>query len=186
MLEAIANLNEITSAHQKCLERLTTELPNQVKGEFSFRGDAFYTTFHYNRYFWFANPEDLENRYWLVFGFGTPQRRNNITLELNIPFEGISRQIQGLYAKDPQTNEVFLLHRGKIGGGRSGIGRESFMDWLKPPVVPILEPQKSGKDKIAENIICVGSLEKPNFLNRIAALVHDVARFKATMVQRGL
>jgi hypothetical protein len=179
MLVALSSSKEIQAAHQICLRRLKTELPMQVSCTFSFRGGAATTSFYYNRDFWFANPYDLPNRYWFVFGIGTPGPRNNITLELNIPFEGISRQIQGLYAKDPKTNEIFFLHRGKIGGGRTGIGREEFLKCLNPSVIQVLEPNPDGKDRIADNIICIASLSSPSFLKSIAAFVNAVAKFKA-------
>lgn len=78
---------------------------------------------------WFAF-EDLTNRYWNGFGLGDPftdNRAQALVVELNPPKEGVNRQIQGAFAEDEQ-GRVFLVHRGKLGGGREGIGK-GFLTW---------------------------------------------------------
>jgi 5-methylcytosine-specific restriction protein A len=186
MFEALMEKSEITVAQQFFLKRLKTDLPQHGPGVFSFRGGDEKAVLYYNNDFWFANPHDLPNRYWNVFGAGIPCGQNDITLEFNIPFEGISKQIQGLYAKEPKTGEVFLLHRGKIGGGRSGIGKDAFLEWLNPPLIDVADDKAGKKDWKPSRVICVTSLSSPNFLDRIASFVRSVAKFKAATGSRSL
>lgn len=57
----------------------------------------------------------VENRYWTAFGIQDPTNKNglSISVEINSPFEGTSRQIQGVFLKDDR-GVVHLGHRGKI------------------------------------------------------------------------
>ena len=57
----------------------------------------------------------VENRHWTAFGIQDPTNKNglSISVEINSPFEGTSRQIQGVFLKDDR-GVVHLGHRGKI------------------------------------------------------------------------
>jgi len=60
-------------------------------------------------------------RYWNCFGLDEPKwnKNNNITIELNTPIHGGSRQIRGAYVKD-SDGEIYLTHSGILGGGSPG------------------------------------------------------------------
>ena len=57
----------------------------------------------------------VENRYWTAFGVQDPtnQKGLSISVEINSPFGGTSRQIQGVFLKDDR-GVAHLGHRGKI------------------------------------------------------------------------
>ena len=80
---------------------------------------------------WWANTKAVnnENRFWNSFGLGKPEKYKHysITGEINYPFEGYDRKIAGIWARD-EKNGYFLLHSGKIGGRRKGIGKSLFND----------------------------------------------------------
>lgn len=73
------------------------------------------------------HSENLGNKTWNGFGIGRPTEGSNLSIvcEINIPLKGIDRRIQGEFVEN-STGEVYLIHRGKIGGGKSGIGRTLF------------------------------------------------------------
>ncbi len=79
---------------------------------------------------WFYSRRlDHHNKYWNAFGFEYPShiRSLSITCEINIPIEGINRRLGGAFIKDKSDN-IFIIHRGNIGGGRKGIGKSLFRD----------------------------------------------------------
>lgn len=67
------------------------------------------------------------NHYWNAFGLKKPRENSSshIVLEMNFPLEGIDRRVGGVFVKDNKAH-VFVCHRGKIGGGRPGIGKTLF------------------------------------------------------------
>jgi len=66
-------------------------------------------------------------RYWNAFGIGKPQRGAllSITSEINFPWSGIDRKTGAAFAQDAWGN-IFVIHRGKIGGGKKGVGKSFF------------------------------------------------------------
>ncbi len=129
---------------------------------------------------WFAN-QSLQNRYWNAFGAGLPTLRhsNCIVVEVNIALQGIDRRIAGLFAIDNATGNTTLLHRGKIGGGGKGIGRNAFMKWY--PIdrkVSYFDPSRDEE----ETAIFVADLESDNFLSDIEYFVNTVDRFKVSVL----
>jgi len=113
--------------------------------------------------------DKLDSRYWNAFGVGEPdaKRSNSITVEINFPLQGVNRTIGGILAKDDQK-DIVVLHRGKIGGGKKGIGPQLFRDRF------------SGKWESVEgdDAIRIGTLAGPDFLSKIAFFVKEVALIK--------
>ena len=68
-----------------------------------------------------------EIRYWNAFGVGKPGTSGvlSIASEINFPWAQIDRKTGGAFAEDARRN-IFVIHRGKIGGGKKGIGKSLF------------------------------------------------------------
>jgi hypothetical protein len=66
-------------------------------------------------------------RYWNAFGIGKPADSGvlSIASEINFPWDQIDRKTGGAFAEDAWGN-VFVIHRGKIGGGKKGVGKSLF------------------------------------------------------------
>src|SRR5664280_3470300 len=62
-----------------------------------------------------------------AFGIGKPKAGAllSITSEINFPWSGIDRKTGASFAEDAWGN-IFVIHRGKIGGGKKGIGKSLF------------------------------------------------------------
>ena len=118
----------------------------------------------------------LHNRYWNGFGTDRPAANKSlgITVEINVPVTGCDRRIAGGFAVAEDTAEMFLVHRGRIGGGRAGIGGELFWKRFRGGV-PLREPDGEEPRRVA----IVGKLGSPEFLREVAAFVHEVRRMKA-------
>lgn len=52
-----------------------------------------------------------------------------ISVEINTPYEGRNDQIAGFFGRDNNTGRIYLLHSGRVGGGKKGVGKESFLAW---------------------------------------------------------
>jgi 5-methylcytosine-specific restriction protein A len=108
---------------------------------------------------------------------------SNIIVEINFPLQGINPKIGGVFARDATTNEVFLLHRGGIGGGRQGIGRRAFLAWYKQVSPGRLIGLEEGK-RAADKCILVGHLVDDELLGGIYSLVQSVRNFKNSVSNR--
>ena len=74
-----------------------------------------------------------------------------------------------------------LSFSGKIGGGRTGIGKTAFLNSRdNNDIVPVEFPD----GKTSEYIV-IGCIENDDLLNDLARFVHSVAEFKREVVSGG-
>lgn len=108
-----------------------------------------------------------------LFGIGEPKEGDMIpiTCEINFPVSGIDRRIGGAFLTD-STGDIFVAHRGKIGGGKKGIGKSLFED------------QYRGQWEIVEDngleteIALISALNSPRFVSQVRQFVFEVNRIK--------
>ena len=72
-------------------------------------------------------PDGSGGRYWNAFGVEDPSTTSSlsITVEANPPLEGTKPRVGGVFGRDGDGPTI-LLHRGNIGGGAVGVGKELF------------------------------------------------------------
>ncbi|GMU40670.1 MAG: hypothetical protein AMXMBFR23_15360 [Chloroflexota bacterium] len=72
-------------------------------------------------------PDGAGGRYWNAFGLDDPHRAGglSITVEVNPPLQGTNGRVGGIFGHEKDGTRV-LLHRGTIGGARSGVGKDLF------------------------------------------------------------
>ena len=113
-------------------------------------------------------------RYWNAFGIYEPTRsQQTIVVEINIPIKGNSRHVGGFFAEDISSGEFFLMHSGKVGGGRLGIGKSSFLDWSKAALIHVAEPDREPRSGVV-----IGKLSDPGLAENIWKFVQNVRAFK--------
>lgn len=174
MTEIVSDKKLITKYQRLFVKQLKTVCTEKIICILGYQGNSDELTVYYSeKYnFWFTAHEN-DNRYWNAFGFGRPQtgRNNSITVEINIPYEGINRNIGGVFGHD-KKGEVLVLHRGKIGGGRVSIGKSLFFDnYRDEPIV--------GDDDGIENDFClIGSLTSKHLPRQVGNFVSEVHRIK--------
>jgi hypothetical protein len=71
-----------------------------------------------------ANPRRLN---W--FGLFREDADLQISVEINTPYEGRNDQIAGSFARDSDTGAIYLLHSGRVGGAKKGVGKSTFLAW---------------------------------------------------------
>lgn len=125
--------------------------------------------------FWVGNA-DSGNRYWNALGIGDPFVDDHpIIAEINPPKSGIDRRISGLFCRD-RNGRVHLAHRGRVGGGRKGIGKNAFLAWYPRPLDSVDD------DGRRDRVIVIGALDDNSLLAELAAFTKSVAIFKNKVV----
>ena len=119
---------------------------------------------------WIANRETKGNtRYWNAFGIQKPNKSSvPIICEINFPIKGINRRVQGAFAKD-NNNEIYVLHRGKLGGNYSGqIFKDNYSGkWTKV-----------NDGNTETEFIVIGKLNDPNLINKVRDFVYEIHEIK--------
>ena len=174
MTEIITDQNLITKYQKLLVKQLKTACTEKIVCILGYQGNSDELTVYYSDKFnfWFTAYEN-KNRYWNAFGFGRPQkgRNNSITVEINIPYDGINRNVGGVFGHD-KNGEVLVLHRGKIGGGRVGIGKSLFFDNYRD------EPITADDDGIENDFCLIGSLISRHLPRQVGNFVSEVHRIK--------
>ena len=134
----------------------------------------------YDMWFYFGGTtkgrgKNKRERYWNVFGIGKPKEnsRVRILVEINPPVKGIYRRVAGAFAKGSNDN-IFLLHRGIIGGGRKGIGPKLF---FKRYVGEKAFVQDGGRMS-SKALVIIGRITSSEFPEKVKEFVYEVNRIK--------
>lgn len=128
---------------------------------------------------WAFSRKIAGSRYWNAFGVERPAdgAALSITCEINFPLCGIDRRTGGVFAED-RTGRVFVVHRGKLGGGRKGVGKSLFENHYRG----VWEVMDDGGEETP--VAVIGALHSPRFARQIALFVRKIARIKEAAVAR--
>ncbi len=97
-----------------------------------------------------------------------------ITAEINFPWSGIDRKTGAAFARDA-WGRVYVIHRGKIGGGKKGVGKSLFEENYRG-----LWSWMEDGDTLAQ-VAVIGALESPRFALQAALFVRKIAHLKSTV-----
>lgn len=125
--------------------------------------------------FWFLPVLIRGSRYWNAFGTEKPTygASLSITCEVNFPVEGVQRQIAGALVKN--NDNIYIVHRGRIGGSKKGGGKQLFLKHFRGAWVEIEE------DGPLTNAALVGSLYSDKFPEQIKQFIYEIKRIKSTL-----
>ena len=115
-------------------------------------------------------------RFWNCFGLGNPANQHTlqIVVEINPPHEGEDQRVAGLFACD-EANRFYIAHTGKVGGGRPGIGANTFRDFFKNE--PWSEIACLSGTRVA---LVFGPVDASHFPAQLADFVRKVATLRST------
>lgn len=123
------------------------------------------------------NDSNQEDKFWNGFGIGRPVEGKNHSLvgEINFPHEGIKRAIAGAFGID-ENGKILVLHRGKIGGGKRGVGKSIFVENFRGDFIYAIDDDR-------ETRFClVGELGSEYFPHQVASFIHEIRRVKNLLV----
>ena len=129
---------------------------------------------------WLASTVAPEgNRYWNALGASEPSPggTTSITCEVNSPLEGVNRRIAGCFARDVESGHTLLLHRGRIGGGRAGVGADAFWNGHEG------SEMVADDDGESRRFALVTDLDDGEIQRDVSKFVHMVERVKREAVQ---
>jgi hypothetical protein len=179
MLKTVTGKAEI----KKCQKMLEDSLKNALKRHellrIGYQGGSFENDVYYSEGLWYSTQLLERNevrvpKYWNGFGLGKREDGNQIiVVEINPPVEGVTKQVAGLFAKDENTGAYFILHRGKVGGGRKGIGKHSFEAWYRGSWVSVIDAQGN-----IDEAALVATLGSDGLIDQIKHFVEEVDKFK--------
>jgi hypothetical protein len=176
MLTAITDRFEI-GACQRELERALKERPRKAEILLlGHQGGSFEEMVFHGPGLWYATYRETESeipRHWNAFGLGKrAEGMQLITVEINPPLQGYEGRVSGLFARD--DGERVLLHRGRIGGDRKGIGKRAFREWSRSAWVEV-----AGPGNVKGEAILIGRLASPDLVDQIKLFVDEVGTFKS-------
>ncbi len=116
---------------------------------------------------------------WNTYGLGNPLEggSRNMVCHLSVPIKGINRRMGAVYARSKRDGKTYVLHRGKIGGGRKGVGKSSFFTHFTGKVATA-----SDGDRVTEFAV-VACLDSPNLLSDVRKFVSTVDRIKRKITE---
>jgi hypothetical protein len=168
----LTNRQEIEYAQREFVMRLEKHCDKQIPVKVGYKGGYEECSIRWSQDLglWFYS-EKAENRYWNVFGLSEVAPKQNsmlsIVCEINPPIEGLNKKVQGAFARG-DDNHVWILHRGRIGGGKPGIGRRLFFENYQGEIREI------AGDRFAP----IGDISSPDFVERVKNFVREVKRIK--------
>lgn len=113
-------------------------------------------------------------RYWNAFGIFDPETRaQTIAVEINFAVSSTSGLVSGFLAEDLETGDRYVMHSGKVGGGRKGIGKSAYLAWSKAMLVDV-----AGEDRKGRRGILISRIGDPGMIAAVWKFVRDVQKFK--------
>lgn len=178
MLQIIEHKPEIRSAQKRLEKALCSSLSNQGKRNIGYPGGNTDNIVHSSGdgelYCAFAPPSNSAvPRYWNSFGiFREEAPRQQIAVEINVPVDGNSARVAGFFARHTLSGDVYLMHDGGIGGGRKGIGKAAFLNFISDPLVEVEGAQRT------RSALMIANLDDAGLAALIWRFVQKVDAFK--------
>lgn len=88
--------------------------------------------------------------------------------------------VSGFFARNVENGMTYLLHSGRVGGGKKGVGQRTFLAWTDRPPVEVSD--RSGRGRRG---IVVMPIEGAAVAHSVMRYVDEVAAFKAFVSEGG-
>ena len=178
MLNLITSKTQISKCQNIMKKSLIDALPNKGKYTIGYHSGSIESQIYSGSEIWFSpNISHTEDKkYWNGFGLSknlSKTKSNSITVEVNILQDGVNGMIAGAFVKDDKSGAIYLTHSGKVGGGRKGIGKNSFIKWYKAPTKSIY----TNDDKSTQAIV-IADIYSKLFTKDLTYFIKNVDKFK--------
>lgn len=186
LLTPIVDRAEIRKYYALFRKRLS--LPSKKKRKIGNRKGAeeLPLSIHEDLGFWVFLSSEVDAQSWNPFGdlegaYQNPRAALPMVCQINFPHEGIDRRISGLFAKDDR-GRVYVTHSGRLGGGRKGIGKASFLDYIERKRSSVQWADIDWPRGQPSRYIVIGNPAAVDFRKQIAEFVHLSAEYKESIV----
>jgi hypothetical protein len=97
-----------------------------------------------------------------------------ITVEVNTSYEGRNDRAAGFFARDRESGAVYLVHSGRVGGGKRGVGKNAFRAWSNEPLVEVIDSRGHTRHGIL--VTSIKGATASHSVSRYINLVRDFKR----------
>jgi len=175
MLKVLDNESDISEAQQRFAEGFARFARERIPVKLGFRGGNFEAEVSWcaDLGIWTHFMMKPDSRYRNAFGIGKPAEGKNvsITCQINFPLRGINRRVAGAFVVD-SYGDIYVAHRGKIGGGRAGIGKALFEEHYRGEWTDVDD------GGIENTVALVAALNSPRLARQVSEFVFEVDRIK--------
>lgn len=169
---------EVSNLVSRFRQILRSNLSHEVAAVVGYKGGNMPLTLHWSddvrMWMAYSSDEDIYlNRFWTAFGLEEPFPNQNMSIvtEINFPMMDIDRRIGGAFVMTP-ADRILVCHRGRIGGGREGIGKRHFWDNYRGRHLWATDGDRQTE------FAFVGELDSPSFAYQVRNFVAEVERIK--------
>jgi len=177
-LKTVAEQKRIKKYVRQFIKSFKPFVDEQIKVRLGHQGASFPAKISWSNKLgvWTFSRTIKNLRYWNAFGMGKPQAGAllSITAEINFPWSGIDRKTGAAFAEDHQGN-IFVIHRGKIGGGKKGIGKSLFENHYRG----VWSFMEDGKN--LTQVAVIGALDSARIALQIACFVKKIDKLKSAV-----
>jgi hypothetical protein len=177
MLKIISNQTAIKKYAGQFNKKFKPFVDEEIKVKLGHQGAGFPAKVSWSESLgiWKFSHTVKEVRYWNAFGVGKPLTSGvlSIASEINFPWTQIDRKTGGAFAEDAWGNG-FVIHRGKIGGGKKGIGKSLFEHNYRG-VWSFMEDGDS-----LSQVAVIGDLKSERFALQVAQFVKKIEILKSS------
>lgn len=150
MLVLVESRKEIKKLQNKLQKMVENYFSKRIKKQIGYPGGGVgEVEISTNDDFWYwpsiDERSDKSPRFLNWFGMVNDQKSLNITVELNIPIAGINNRVASFFAMDPVSQTSYLIHTGKVGGGKEGVGKYAFLSYLNAKLVKVIDSKGNTK-----------------------------------------
>jgi Cdc6-like AAA superfamily ATPase len=176
VLTVIEDVKAIENAQNRFIDIIKKRSNKSVSAKAGYQGGQETGKVYWanNLGIWLMTRKLEDSRYWNGFGIKEPSEGEGLTItaEINFPIEGIDRRIAGAFVTD--GNEVYVAHRGKLGGNFS---KKFFDDNYKGNWTTIQDGnQQTG-------VVLISSLDDEKLPEKVKEFIFEVDRMKTGKIQ---
>lgn len=174
MIKIIEDSKIISKCQKQFINKLKKSCHERIDCTIGFPSGSIFAAVQYSEQhnFWY-NSRLEPNRFWNAFGCGRPElnRGNSLIVEINFPFKGVNRRTGGAFGID-SNNQILILHRGNIGGGKVGIGKKFFTEHFRG------ESIIADDGGIENEFYIIGELNSEYLSSQTSDFIYEVNRLK--------
>lgn len=176
LLEKFSEIREAQKALEATLKRVLHDRGTRNIGYPSNNHDyRLYAAASGELYWALSGPSDDHGvrRYVNTFGvFAADASSQQIVVEVSVPERGDDARAGGMFAREPLSGDIYLLHSGKVGGGRKGVSPTAFRAFHGRPLASVQTESR------IRRAICLGRISDARLPALIWRYVQLVAAFK--------
>ncbi|MBU7435847.1 hypothetical protein KRI00_01030 [Paraburkholderia fungorum] len=93
-----------------------------------------------------------------------------ISVEINVAYQGRNDQVAGFFARDNDTGVIYLVHSGRVGGGKKGVSKSAFLAWSNERLIEVVDNSGGIRDGVLVMPVegLVASRSAISYVERIA------------------